>query len=151
MPEKKSIDFLSEFCRSVTEKYPDKPIYFALTVYDQVFKSFKSDMYIVGLAYRYSHNRIDNIAAIKKNINQNFRLDYLQYDWYEEIYLATQVVKKLNNNYVAPMLILAEHYFRSGDREEADRLINRIRKIAVPGKMEIDIYKYFLEKGIDIK
>ena len=108
-------------------------------------------MYIVGLAYRYSHERIDNIAAIKRNFNQNFRLDYLQYDWYEENYLATQVVKRLNNNYVAPMLILAEHYFRSGDRDEADRVINRIRKVAVPGKMEIDIYKYFLEKGIDIK
>ena len=150
LPEKQSKDFIQKFSSTVSGKYPDRPIYFALTVYEPVFSKFKSDLYIIGLAYRYSSERIDNIAEIKRNFKRNLRLDYLQYDWYEENYPATKGVKRLNNNYVAPLLVLLEHYYNSGDREEAAFLLNKIKKIASAGEMDIDFNKYFSEKGIDI-
>jgi hypothetical protein len=111
--------FLRELSRTLCKKYPDHPVYFALTVYENFTKDFTDDLYIVGLDYQYCTKRIDNLALIKKNLETNLRLDYLKYDWYSEGYLANGIVSQLNANYIAPAIMLAEHYKASGEREKA--------------------------------
>jgi len=118
-PQFSRVIFVQELCKTLATQYPDIPIYFALTVSENIMTSIKEDLYIVGLAYQYSKKRIDNLALLKKNVETKFRLDYLEYDWYTEHYPAKNSLASLNLNYVAPMIMLAEHYKTSGQNEKA--------------------------------
>ena len=82
-------------------------------------KPIMDDLYMVGLAYRYSPNRIDNFAIVKKNLEKNFRLDYLKHDWYMEHIPGERLSTHLNLNYYPTMVMLAEHYKTSGEDEKA--------------------------------
>jgi hypothetical protein len=119
LPDLMDTTFLPKLCQILTTEYPDIPIYFALTVYENYTKSLTDDLYIVGLAYQYSPKRIDNLALLKKNLENNLRLDYLKYDWYDDSYLAKDIIAHMNLNYIAPMIMLAEHYSTSGEDKKA--------------------------------
>jgi len=119
LPELKDKEFFPELAKILAAKHPDTPIYFALTVYENHIKSITDDLYIVGLAYQYSPERIDNLALLKKNLEKNLRLDYLKYDWYDDSYLAKDLIAHMNLNYIAPMIMLAEHYNTSGEHKKA--------------------------------
>jgi len=122
--------FIQEACKYLAENYPGIPIYFALTVSENHFKPLKDDLYIVGLAYRYSLDRIDNIAFIKKNLEKNFILDYLKYDWYNDLYPIRNVIPTLNLNYVPSIMMLVEHYKTSGQNEKAQNWKNLALELA---------------------
>lgn len=111
--------FAQVVCKYLSENYPDFPVYFALTVYEQHFKPLKDDLFIVGLAYLYSPKRIDNIALVKKNLENNIRRDYLHYDWYNDLYPGLNLMNRMHLNYVPGMMMLAEHSKTSGQQEKA--------------------------------
>jgi hypothetical protein len=121
LPGLKDKEFIAELVKALAKKYPDVPVYFALTVYKNHFESITDDLYIVGLAYQYSPERIDNLALVKKNLEKNLNLDYLKYDWYDDSYLAKDIVAHLNTNYIAPMIMLAEHYKTADDNGRAEQ------------------------------
>jgi len=120
LPKSKDKEFLTELCKIIAAESPETPIYFALTVYEKHIESIMDDLYIVGLAYQYSTERIDNLALLKKNLERNLRLDYLKHDWYGDSYLAKDLIAHMNLNYIAPMIMLAEHYNTSGEDKEAE-------------------------------
>ncbi len=122
--------FTQEVCKYLANNYPDIPIYFALTIYEDHFKPLKDDLYIVGLAYRYSPKRIDNIALIKKNLEIKFILDYLKYDWYNDLYPVMNMIHFLNLNYVPSMMMLVEHYKTSVQNEKAQKWRNMALELA---------------------
>ncbi len=111
--------FVQEVCKYLAQNYPDFPVYFALTVYDEHIKPLKENLYIVGLAYQYSPKRIDNIALTKKNLEHNFRLDYLKYDWYNDLYPGINLMNQMQLNYVPGMMMLVRHYQTSEQQEQA--------------------------------
>lgn len=112
-------NYVKNVCFHLYENEPEIPIYFGLTVYEKFIADFKADLYIVGLAYRYKRDRIDNLALLKKNLEKNFRLDYLSFDWYQEAHLQKGLMPRLNLNYAVIMVMLAEHLKLSGEREQA--------------------------------
>jgi hypothetical protein len=120
LPDLLDTSFIPQFCQNLAENYPAIPIYFALTVYENHIKSIMDDLYITGLAYQYSPERIDNLALLKKNLENNLLLDYLKYDWYDDSYLAKDLIAHMNLNYIAPMIMLAEHYNTSGEDKKAE-------------------------------
>jgi hypothetical protein len=124
LPDRMDKNFVPEFCKTLAEKYPEIPVYFALTVYKEHFEPITDDLYIVGLAYQYSPERIDNLALLKKNMESNLQLDYLKHDWYGEDYLAKDLIAHMNLNYIAPMIMLAEHYKTSGEDKQAQNWKN---------------------------
>ncbi|MGB7062981.1 MAG: hypothetical protein WBF13_11600 [Candidatus Zixiibacteriota bacterium] len=119
LPSKKDKEFITELCKIIAAESPETPIYFALTVYEMHIESIMDDLYIVGLAYQYSPERIDNLALLKKNLERDLRLDYLKHDWYDNSYLAKDLIVHMNLNYIAPMIMLAEHYKASGEDDKA--------------------------------
>lgn len=130
--------FVQELCKMLAERYPDIPIYFALTVMEKHINPIKDDLYIVGLTYQYSTKRIDNLALLKKNVEKNFRLDYLKHDWYNEHYQGKRLSAMMNLNYVALMIKLAEHYKTSGEGEKAQEWKNWALELAKKaGKKEL--------------
>jgi hypothetical protein len=119
LPSQNDKEFITELCKIIAAESPQTPIYFALTVYEKHIESIMDDLYIVGLAYQYSPERIDNMALLKKNLENNFRLDYLKYDWYDDSYLAKDIIAHMNLNYIAPIIMLAEHYNTSDEEGKA--------------------------------
>jgi len=110
---------MQELVLEITDKYPQVPVYFAVTVYSNSTEPFKADLYPVGLAFRYTRKRVDNIAMIKKNLENNFILDYLRFDYLDDQFPGKNLSAKMNLNYISPIMLLAEHYFMSGEKEKA--------------------------------
>ena len=111
--------FIDHFRNRLLEKYPEIPVYYALTVYNPLIEDIKEELFVVGLAQRYSKKRIDNSAVVKKNMENHLRLDNLKYDWYREKIQGHKMMDRLNMNYVVPMIMLAEHYTSSGEKARA--------------------------------
>jgi hypothetical protein len=148
LPKYRTKEFVSGLAKYVLKNYPDIPVYFALTVYDDYLKPVKDDLYITGLAYKYSTDRVDNFALIKKNLEHNFRLDYLSYDWYSDDYLATSLLPGLNMNYVVSMVMLAQHYNESGESNRALKWKENALQIAKKAGKEKELQEEFQNKGI---
>jgi hypothetical protein len=113
----------------ISKQKPDIQIFFASTLYQQYYDHVKDDTYIVGLAFRYSKEKIDNIAFIKKNYEKRFRLDYLKNDWYKEKDPVNTGMAKTHNNYVPALIMLAEHYKNSGESEKISEIKDIIYNI----------------------
>jgi hypothetical protein len=142
-----SAKFVQEMVNELTAKYPKVPIYFALTVYKPYFKPFKKDLYVTGLANKYSTKGIDNFALLKKNLEYNFRLDYLDFEWYSESFPGKTIMKTLHTNYVVPFIMLAEHYKTSGQNAKATKLKNMAISIAEKSNND-EMKQYIIEKDI---
>ena len=104
-------------------------------------------MYVTGLANKYSSSGIDNFALLKKNVENNFRLDYLNYEWYSEEFPGKTIMRVLHTNYVVPFIMLAEHYKTSGQVEKALQFKNMALLIAENSANE-KLKQYINEKDI---
>jgi len=142
-----SAKFVQEMVKEINKEYPKVPIYFALTVYKPYFKPFKKDLYVTGLANKYSPSGIDNFALLKKNIENKFRLDYLDFEWYSENSLGKTIMKTLHTNYVVPFIMLAEHYKTSGQNQKALKLKDLAISIAEKSSNN-ELKKFILGKDI---
>lgn len=139
---------LQELCRSVVAKYPQIPVYIALTVMSNYYDALKADLYLTGLAFKYSPQRVDNIALIKQNVEQHFRLDYLKYDWYNEPYQAETIVAHLNLNYVSPLVMLAEYYKTGGQKEKCKALTDLALLVADKAGSKEKVQSSLKSKGL---
>jgi formylglycine-generating enzyme required for sulfatase activity len=135
----------SELLSKLPEWNKDKQFYYALTIPKDILQNKMQELYIVGLATRASAERIDNIAFIKKNIEKNFLLDYLTVDFNGESRYSTG--KIFNSNYLAPMLILHDHYKSSGESEKTEEIEKIIHKIAAETNKE-DAVRNYLNKAV---
>jgi hypothetical protein len=142
-----SAKFIQELVREISKNYPDIPVYFALTVYKPYCKPFKENLYVTGLANKYSTTGIDNFALLKKNIEENFRLDYLDFEWYSEDFPGKTIMRVLHTNYVVPFILLAEHHKTSGQIEKALKLKNMALLIAEKNNNE-KLMQYIIDKDI---
>ncbi len=131
--EKEVDDFDSrlDFQKAIVEhikKHSKRSIYFAVTVYPELYASFKDELYNVGLAFKWSIAKFDNVAVIKRNFEKKYLLDYLEIDLMND--LSSGVVDQANANYLISMLTLYNHYEQSEDEEGKDMeyLIDRIAK-----------------------
>ncbi|MEP7218783.1 MAG: hypothetical protein ABI876_07690, partial [Bacteroidota bacterium] len=132
----------SRFFQNIAMSNTKRPVYFGLTVDPSYLDSIRKDLYTVGLASRYSPKRLDNVALLKKNW-ENFHLDYLDHGFYDESYvIAKGTMPMLNMNYVAPMMILYEHYLLSGESGKAEKFKNLALRIGRDGEQEKEVQAY---------
>ena len=130
----------------IQEKAPQRNIYFCLTVYEDYYSSIRENLYCTGLVYRYSRDRLDNTAIIKKNMERKYRLDHLHYDWYhEQEYDEGRAIVQLNANYFAPLLIITEHYILSEEHNRVDDWVRLIGHL-VKTTRRSGIIDYFRDK-----
>ncbi len=120
LPTNEGKQRIPELCKAIASVIPTLPIYFALTVDNSHTKALANNLYVTGLASRYSSRRLDNLALLQDNIENRFRLDYLKYDWYHETHITAGSIKELNVNYVAPFVMLSEHYAKNGEDKKAE-------------------------------
>lgn len=123
---------------SNTKKYP---VYVALTACGDLAEIYSDKLYLTGLAYEYNTATIDNLALLKKNFEQNYALDYLDKYFYADI--SIEFVKRININYIVPMVKLYEHYILAGETQKAENLKVKALKVAEGTDEETEVKKYF--------
>jgi hypothetical protein len=121
----------------------NRPVYTALTVDEKYTSQVSNDLYLVGLAYEFSKEKFDNIALLKKNMEQNFALDYLKVQFYKDN--AEASIKNANGNYLVPMITLYEHYKLSNQKDEASYWRTLIEQVAINSGQEEQIKEYIKE------
>ena len=73
LPETDDKDWLPKLCKALHISNPGTPIYFAITVPQKQIRALEDNLYLVGLAYQYSSQRVDNHALLAKNLEKHFR------------------------------------------------------------------------------
>jgi len=111
--------FLMQLISSIKNKYPEISIHIAPTVYEEYIKKMKDKLFITGLDYTYSEEPIDNIALIKKNLEQKLRLEYLEYDWYNEDHVSKTLMDQYNLNYIPAIMELAKMHYSKDEFDSA--------------------------------
>jgi hypothetical protein len=136
LSKKKMNRFIEGLTDQMATEYPTVPVHVALTVYKGTMRNIEENLYLVGLSFKYSRKRFDNIGSIKYNIYNNLRLDYLEYDWYSDQYLVSSLLDNLHINYVVVFLKLAENLHIEGKTSEAIIWKNRALVLAKKAKNE---------------
>jgi hypothetical protein len=111
--------FLEKLIVTINTKYPEITIHVAPTVYEGYYKNFVDDLYLTGIVYTYKKEPIETNTIHKKIIENDLRLDYLNFGWYDDLHVSEPLVNQLNLIYVEPFLKLAQYYYSMGDIDSA--------------------------------
>ena len=122
-----------DFIRSLAAKRGAKPLYLALTVEPKILKTFDQKLYLTGLTLKWSEERIDNLTLLEKNWDQKFR---------KAVGGTGNLTKKMSRNYLAPMLLLRQHYQSQGNAQKAKELEKSIRTLAAESGKAAEVEKF---------
>ncbi len=134
--------FKAEMVKRLASNKKKFPVALALTGGADYPKELKDNLYLTGLAMNYSPERIDNVALLKKNFEQNYALDYLKVDFMPND-VSKAIVKRTNENYLVPVINLYEHYKMAGETTKADQYRLLAQTIAKGTTQEETLSKYF--------
>lgn len=127
------------YMKSIAKNNPQKPIYFGLTVSPVLIKELKGELYLTGLALKYSRNAMENIPILQGNWENKFNTLSLNKEH------TNSTVRKMNMNYMLPLLLLSEIYKVQGNSSEAVLCNNLARNLAKEGGKE-KVIKQYLDK-----
>lgn len=109
----------------LTEYKNDRPLYFGMTVSQNLYKGFVNRMSVSGLAYKFSSHPTDLISLNKNLIENVFFLDYLRAQLMPEP--NQKNVNRQNLNYLKSFKIVYNFYLSTGDDNNA----SKIKKLAL--------------------
>lgn len=139
--EEKLTRYNREIVKHVAANTKNHPVYLGLTVDDCFSKAISGELYLIGLAYEFSTNAIDNIALLRKNFEQKYALDYLDKSFFTDI--SQQKVKQTSHNYIVPMIKLYDHYKEAGETAKAELTRARVLNIVKGQPYEEETKNYF--------
>lgn len=129
----------------VIEENPSMPIYLGLTVNQNILKNLKNNLYVTGLAMRYSKSGFDNITELRKNWENDFVLEDLEKA--ENGHLKSNMAsRQLDANYLIPALLLYEFYASNGLTANALKLRSLVTNIAKGSEKETTVSEYLANK-----
>jgi hypothetical protein len=96
--------------------------------------SYEKNLYLVGLVLEYSSHNIDNMALLKNNFENNYEMDYIRNRF--EYDISSELVDRININYLPGIFKLYEHYTLSGDLTNAKKMRDLGLLIAQKGGQE---------------
>ncbi len=143
LDEQNEDDFFNkQIIQHLSKNSQQYPVYVALTSAgcEELVNSVQEDLYLTGLAYVYRTAAFDNIAVLKRNMEQLFALDYIDRTFFNEI--APGRMKEINRNYIVPMLKLYQHYSESGDLQRQKWIKEKLIAISKDTDDEESVLKY---------
>ena len=135
--------FFQDIISYLTQKIKDRPIYLSDAMLEYFYEKIKDNLYNEGLAFKYSREKYDNIAVLKRNYEKIFLKDYLSYDFTNDV--SESIVNYTSLNYIPSFLTLYEHYKTSGDNDKANEIKEQMYNIAKKSDYK-DYGKYLKEK-----
>ena len=133
---KKPVDIVKE----VVKNNPKRPINIALTINPKALVDLKSKLYLTGLVLKYSEDKIDNVSTLQNNWEFAFNTESLNKT------VTNSTTKKMNNNYILPLLVLSGYYQENGKENEAKKSETLALKLAKEGGKEKEVKKYIATK-----
>jgi hypothetical protein len=112
------------FYEYITRKNPGKLLYFALTIPKTDLALINKNLYVTGVAYKYSAADIDNLTLLKDCWENTLNTSNLFID--ENHFTAlgyTSIVNKINMNYMMPMFSLYKKYLEDGEKTKAEGIL----------------------------
>lgn len=108
-------------------KSTKRPVYFAVSNPQSIMNNFEDNLYLEGLAFKYSDKKYDNIAVLKKNVEKRFMLDYIKVEMSNDI--SKEIIYMNNTNYLLPFYNLYQHYMLSEENDKAEKMKKLIKII----------------------
>ncbi len=96
------------------------PLYFSVLVDQKNLAPAQHNLYITGLAIKYSPKPFDNVAVLRDNYENNFRVDYLKLNL--ESTQNQAVMARLNLNYIPAFLLLYRYYASVNNTNAAENI-----------------------------
>lgn len=134
-------------CATLPSQNQAVKFYYTLTLGQENIAAIKNQLYVVGLASQLSTERLDNLAIIKENLENRFLLDYLTVNFDGEGESAAG--KVLQTNYLVPMLLLHEHYQKTGDKKHAQYWEGLVVKLAAESGKEALVNNFLAGKTLE--
>lgn len=135
---------LTDFLQMFVSGKNDQPTYFGVMTDKTRLETAKNSLYLTGLALKFSIRPFDNVAVLRNNYENRFRLDYLKLQMAPEP--DPTAVAQLNLNYLPAFLLLYNHFITSGENGKAAQLRELIVRIGRAGNREAEVSAY-LQKG----
>jgi hypothetical protein len=114
--------------RRFAENASRRPVYVAVSVSEPYREAVAAELYLDGLAYRYSDTSIDVPARLLHLYERVYSLDYLR------IYLPYDIsegnMREFNQNYLPSLALLVRSLRKVGNDARADFYANLARSIA---------------------
>ncbi|MFZ5554764.1 MAG: formylglycine-generating enzyme family protein [Bacteroidota bacterium] len=121
------ISVVQSICSHI-QKYSSRPFYYANTVDPVYYGNIESNLYSVGLTFKYSKDGFDNVAVLRRNYEKRFLTDYLKVDFDNDI--SQSVIDHLNGSYLAPFITLYNHYAEAEETAQQEILLGFVNHIA---------------------
>jgi hypothetical protein len=118
-----------------------KPVYCSVLLDKTPFEPEKRNLYITGLALKYSLSPFDNLALLRHNVENKFRTDYLRLEFSPESDPGT--VSQLNLSYIPAFLLIHRYYTSTGQVERASAWKDLTLKIGRKGGRESETTALF--------
>lgn len=116
-----TLSFQERIVKHILDNKPaNRPLYIALTMWKNLYQDYEDKLYIAGLALKYSDENFDNIAVLRKNFEQLYRLDYLYQPMTND--LSQGLVDLANLNYIPGLAKLYKHYKLTGEKQQAEEV-----------------------------
>lgn len=125
--------FTKELASLITAKCPSITLNFAPTMDFETIKEITGNLFLTGLTYKYSHNQFDNVSLIRKNLEENFQIDYLNNGQTTTHHVSEKLVNELNLNYIPAFIELYNFYNSSGQPNQAAKWKIRAVELARKG------------------
>ncbi len=138
-----SVDIATDkagFLKELASESKTRPVYFANTVAADLLKPMNANLYLTGLAFKYSETEFDNVAVLKKNWTEKMQLEVLNSDKIK----SGSIESKMNLNYLPGVLLLYENYLKDGNKE-AVKFKELALKLGTEGGKEHQV-RLYLEK-----
>jgi len=126
----------SSFLKEFAEK-SNRPVYFASTVAPEILKPFQSNLYLTGLAFKYSAADFENQSVLASNWENVFKKDVLL-----KKNLPGSIQSKMNLNYIPGLLMLKEYYESVNKNDKAKLTEEMALKLASEGGKEQQVKAY---------
>lgn len=125
------------FLKELAEASKKRPVYFANTVAPDLLKPMNANLYLTGLAFKYSSTSFDNLSTIESNWKDKMVKTELNGDGH----VKGSIDSKMNLNYLPSILLLYEKYKKDGNKE-ATQLKELALKLGSEGGKEHQVRLY---------
>ncbi len=109
LPENDYVNSVNKIFAHILEH--KKGVYAAASAVHSFEKDYESELFLTGLAYKFSKENIENTAIIRRNYEKRYLLDYIKQSF--SFNIGDQISNEFNSMYLASMLKLYNSYKES--------------------------------------
>jgi len=112
-------------------------VYTAASAIHSFQKEYENELFLTGLAYKFSKENIENTALIRRNYEKRYLLDYIKQTF--SFNIGDKISDEFNSMYLASMLKLYKSYHESEELSKMKDIESLILMISERSGQKEDI------------